>query len=526
LARAALGTVSGTVEALYQAAPAAAVVVTPALAAEGFLLGCVVAALAGLVPITEALRTVPREVLHVGWIERRTQIRTSWVAGVGVGFFLLALLAARAQPIAGVPFFGYAAALCIILGGACLIPLIGTWLGRLVDPRLLRLGWIQARVAAGILAATPGRTAVAAGALMTALAMMVSVIVMVGSFRRTVEHWIAETMSADLFVTPASRAAVGPGARFRDERIIGRIAAVPGVAAVDPYRAIPVEYQGHSILVSARDLGIVAQRSTMLFQTGDAREILYTLAQGRGVAVSEVLARFHGLAVGDTISLPIPTGTASLLIIAIFHDYATDGGRVLLDRHLFRRHWNDDGVTAAAVYLDPGVDAEAIRTALFQSLAPVHRIAVTTNRELKREVLDIFDRTFAITRALDLVALGVAMLGVANTVLAIVLERRRELGILRALGVTRAGLRRIVVWEASLIGVVGAMLGVVAGYAVSIVLIRVINLQSFGWTIRFQWGGEEVFGAAALAVAAALVAGWLPAQHAARSPIVEVLTDE
>jgi putative ABC transport system permease protein len=142
------------------------------------------------------------------------------------------------------------------------------------------------------------------------------------------------------------------------------------------------------------------------------------------------------------------------------------------------------------------------------------------------EVLDIFDRTFAITRALDLVALGVAMLGVANTVLAIVLERRRELGILRALGVTRAGLRRIVVWEASLIGVVGAMLGVVAGYAVSIVLIRVINLQSFGWTIRFQWGGEEVFGAAALAVAAALVAGWLPAQHAARSPIVEVLTDE
>jgi putative ABC transport system permease protein len=526
LARAALGTVSRTVEALYQGAPAQTIALTPALAAEGLALGCVVAVVAALIPIREALRTVPREVLHAGWVERRRQLRAGPLAVTGLGWFALAAWAAQAGPVDGIPLFGYAAALFVVLGGACLAPLAGLALARVVDPLALRLRWVEARIAGGTLASTPGRTAVAAGALMTALAMMVSVIVMVGSFRRTVERWIADTISADVFVTPAARAAVGPSVHFSDGSIVTVLQAVPGVAAVDPYRQIPVHYEGRPILVSARDLTLVARHSTVLFERGDPREILRQLASGAGVAVSEVLARTHGLRAGGTITLPTPTGPATFPIVGVFFDYATDGGRVLMDRSVFMSHWNDSGVNAAAVYLDADGDIEAIRAAMAQSLAPSHRVTMTTNRDLKREVLDVFDQTFAITRALDLVALAVAMLGVANTVLAIVLERRREIGVLRALGTTRRQIGRIVVCEAALIGLVGTALGAATGFGVSLILIRVVNVQSFGWTIGFWWEPTEVLAAAGLAFAAALAAGWLPARYAARSPLVEVLTDE
>ncbi len=526
LAWAALGTVSRTVEALYQGAPAQTIALTPALAAEGLALGCVVAVVAAMIPIWEALLTVPREVLHAGWVERRRQMRAGPMAVVGLAWFALAAWAGQVGPVNGIPLFGYTAALFVVLGGACLAPLAGLALARVVDPLALRLGWVEARIAGGTLASTPGRTAVAAGALMTALAMMVSVIVMVGSFRRTVERWIADTISADVFVTPAARAAVGPSAHFSDDRIVPALRAVPGVAAVDPYRQIPVQYEGRPILVSGRDLTLVAQRSTVLFERGVPREILRRMAAGEGVAVSEVLARTHGLRAGGAITLPTPTGLVTFPILGVFFDYATDGGRVLMDRSALLKHWSDSGVNAAAVYLDADADVEGVRAAMSRALAAAHRVTMTTNRELKREVLEVFDQTFAITRALDLVALAVAMLGVANTVLAIVLERRREIGVLRALGTTRRQVGRIVVCEAGLIGLVGMALGVATGFGVSLILIRVVNVQSFGWTIGFWWGPTDVLAAAGLAFAAAVAAGWLPARHAARSPLVEVLTDE
>lgn len=526
LARGALGTVSATVEALYGGAPAHALVLTPWFAAEGVVLGCVVAVAAALPPIFEALRTVPREVLHLGWVERQRQIRAGRLALAGAGWAALAWLLARAGPVAGLPLFGYGAAFCLVLAGAFATPLAGVALGRAVRPLAERWGWVEARLAAGTLATTPGRTAVAAGALMTALAMMVSVLVMVGSFRQTVEQWIAETITADLYISPGSRPAVGPSAHFADERIVEAVAAVPGVAAVDPYRQIPIEVRGASMLLSARDLGIVRERSSMQFTQGDARHLLARLSAGAGVAVSEVLANRLKVRAGDAIELPTASGPVRFPILAVFYDYATDGGRVLMDRALWQRHWRDRSVTALAVYVDPRANANAVAAAIETALAPGHRLSIVSNHDLKTEVLEVFDRTFAITRALDAVAMAVAALGVASTVLAILLERRREIGVIRALGASRTQIGNMVLWEAGLIGALGAGLGIAVGFAVSLVLIRVVNLQSFGWTILFSWQSQDVIGAALLALGAAVLAGWMPARHAAHMAYLEALADE
>lgn len=361
---------------------------------------------------------------------------------------------------------------------------------------------------------------------MSALAMLVSVAVMVGSFRNTVQQWIAATITADLYVSPAARPAVGPSAAFDDPGIAARIASVPGVAAVDPYRQVPIEYRGRPILLSTRDLSIVRERSGMRFAGGDAKALLARLARGEGIAVSEVLATQFKIHPGDTLDLPTAEGGGLFPVLAVFYDYATDGGRVLMDRSLWQRHWDDRAITAMAVYLAPGASPEQVGRDIDAAVAPAHRVSILSNRGLKREVLDVFDQTFAITRALDLVAMTVAALGIASTVLAIVLERRREIGIVRAIGASRAQVRRVVVWEAALIGLLGAALGVSVGLGVSLVLINVVNVQSFGWTILFSWRAPELIAAALLGLASAMLAGWLPARHAANLAYLEALADE
>ncbi|MEW6684181.1 MAG: FtsX-like permease family protein [Nitrospirota bacterium] len=526
LARTAVGTVSSTVEALYGGAPAQQVVLTPHLALEGLGLGCLVAVAAALVPIVEALRTVPREVLHPGWVERRGQVRSGRLAIIGGGLGVLAVALSQVGPVSGIPWFGYGAALCLVLGGAFLTPLAGTGLDRLVRPFAIRTGVVEARLASGTLAAAPGRTAVAAGALMTALAMMISVVVMVGSFRDTVKRWIEATITADLYVSPASRPAVGSSAYFDDPGIVGRIASVPGVVVVDPYRQVPIEYRGRSILLSARDLTIVRERSGMQFMRGDANELLTRLSRGEGIAVSEVLAKQLQIGPGEVLDLPTAEGRELFPVLAVFYDYATDGGRVVMDRSVWQRHWRDQGITALAVYLDPDADPEQVRAGIEAAVAPAHRVSILSNRALKTEILDVFDQTFAITRALDLVAMTVAALGIASTVLAIVWERRREIGIVRALGASQAQVRRVVVWEAALIGLLGGALGVGIGLGVSLVLIKVVNVQSFGWTIIFSWRTPELIAAALLGLASAMLAGWLPARYAANLMYLEALADE
>ncbi|MFZ5876824.1 MAG: FtsX-like permease family protein [Nitrospirota bacterium] len=526
LARAAVDTVSATVEALYGAGPARPVLLTASLGLEGVALGCAVAVAAGLVPIAEALTTAPREVLHPGSMERRRRVRAAWFAPLALGWIAAAWALSGAGPVAGIPFFGYGAAFCLVLAGACAMPLFTVGVGRVVRALAVRAGWLEAQLAVGTLGAAPGRTAVAAGALMTALAMSVSVVVMVGSFRRTVEHWIDATITADFYVSPGSRPAVGPSASFADDAIVARLAEVPGVAAVDPYRQVPADYHGRSILLSSRDLAIVRERSRMHFVQGDPVELLDRLARGEGVAVSEVLAAHIGVRPGDRLALATADGQGLFPILGVFYDYATDGGRVLMDRSLWHRHWRDQGVTALAVYVDERADIDRVRAAIETGLAPAHRLSILSNRALRTEVLEIFDQTFAITRALDLVAMAVAALGVAGAVLAIVMERRREIGVVRALGATRSQISGVVVWEAALIGMLGTVLGVAVGFGVAVVLINVVNVQSFGWTIIFSWRFPEIAVAASIALAAAVTAGWIPARHAANTPYVEALADE
>jgi putative ABC transport system permease protein len=286
------------------------------------------------------------------------------------------------------------------------------------------------------------------------------------------------------------------------------------------------EVSGETVSLVARDLRLHAGRSRYLFVKGDSTRILQEAIEEEGVIVSEVLAGRLGLAVGSLIDVKTPSGNQSFPVKGIFYDYATDGGKVVMDGRLFRELWGEREASVFAVYLQDGQALPVVRNKIEQVLKKDTPIVTISNGELRAEILNIFDRTFRVTYVLELIALSVAVLGIINTLMTAITERRRELATLRALGMSRPQIQGLVFWESCYIAGLGAALGIIVGLALSVLLINVINKQSFGWSIQFILPFETLGMAILVALLAAILGAWGPARWTSRQPIAEDLRYE
>ncbi len=518
LGRALLRTLSQTVSALYAYLRVEGIEVTPGLAALAIGLGTAGALLASLAPAYAASRIGPHEAMHLGFYER------GWIGrslpSLLLGLLLLgaSFLFTRPGPIDGAPLFGYLSLACLIFGVACFTPQLLRWAGEGLHSLCGGRRAPLLQLASGNLSSQVGRNAIAVAAMMTAIAMLVGLTLMIGSFRRTVELWVEQTIRADLIVSPAARFARGSGARL-PEGLVEGASRIEGIAALDPFTGRRVELLGQDALLAAGDFEVVARHGHLLFRAGESARILRDAKIRRGVIISESLALARGLKESDRLPLDTPTGRVELPIAGVFYDYATDGGKVVMDRTLWTRMWGDRGADLLAVYLAPGADEAAVRGRLAALAGQDAAIVISSNRALKAKVLEIFDNTFIVARALELIAVLVAVLGVFNVLWASVLSRQREIGMLRSVGATRAQVARVVLGEAGLLGLMVEVLGLLAGICLSLILIHVINKQSFGWTIQFRFSWWVVVKSSVLALGAALLAGYLPAKRAARLDI-------
>lgn len=266
---------------------------------------------------------------------------------------------------------------------------------------------------------------------------------------------------------------------------------------------------------------------------GNSATVLQDAIVKDGVLLSEVLARTLGLHTGEALGLMTPSGHHEFPILGEFFDYATDGGKIVMDRGLYRRLWRDETATVIPVYVESGADRVIVRQRLEEhlrrmdpSMGERSTLMVISNAELKQEVMAIFDRTFTVTYVLELIAIIIAVLGIVNTLILSILQRRREFAMLRSLGMTKAHMRRLMAWESGYLGLLGGLLGAVGGLLLSVLLIEVINKQSFGWTIQFTFQPGVVAQAVALALGAAFIAASLPAEWAARESIAGGLRHE
>ncbi len=512
--------------------------------AEGAALGAIVAMIGAFVPSWDAGQTAPARALAPGDYESAQAARTSFLGWVGLLLIVLAGLCALPGPIKGLPLFGYGAALCLLLGLSCLIPLVihlfgNVWvaMGQSHAPSgsPMRLP-LLARLAADQVSRAPGRNAVTISAMMVGISIMVGVDTMVGSFRETVREWIDQTVLADLIVAPATWLQGHETGQLANRIPLSwaeSLAAIPGVAAIDTYRDVSVDLKGRRVALVSRDLQIHAERSRYLMVHGNSAAVLNEAVANDGVVISEVLARTAGLHTGEVLRLTTPSGAHAFPILGIFFDYATDGGKIVMDRRVYQRLWQDETTTVIPIYVEMGADRAVVRRLLEERLrgmagssdnqAP---LMVISNTELKQEIMVIFDRTFTVTYVLELIAIIIAILGIINTLVLSVLQRRREFAMLRSVGATMLHIRRLMLWESGYLGLLGGLLGVVGGMLLSVLLIEVINKQSFGWTIRFSVQPFVVVQALVLALGAAFVAAYVPARWAAEQSISEGLRYE
>jgi putative ABC transport system permease protein len=355
--------------------------------------------------------------------------------------------------------------------------------------------------------------------------MMASVGIMVASFRETVAVWLDVQLRADFYVRPAIRSGAGQYPTM-SAAIPDLLAAAPGVAAVDDFRGIEFHYRGERATLGAGNMEIVRRYGRLRFWGSEDRDaILRSLPDHDRAVVSEPFALKHRVRTGDRLTVPIGDHTVTLTAAGIYFDYSSSQGYVIVDRSTMLKYLPGLPPTNAAVYLKPGADAGQVRQEL-QMRTAGYGVTIAHNSELRRASIEIFDRTFAITWALEAVAILVAMLGAANALLALVLDRRRELGLLRFLGASAGQVRGMILTEAAFLGLLASFLGLALGLVLSLLLIFVVNKQSFGWTIQFHPPDGLLASAVLLVWIVTVLAGLYPARVASRMNPIEVIQEE
>jgi putative ABC transport system permease protein len=508
---------SSTVSTLYVAAAAAPPALTWPDVLLAVMIGVPLSLLAAWLPAREAATVPPTAVLRgADRVQARTarQTRTRWLA---VGLLIAAVGLSRLRPVGGLPVAGYLASVALVFGAALLMPMVlqaAARHGRAAWHRLFGVGGWLAHAALG---GAIGRVAVSVAALTVSLAMMVAITVMVGSFRQTVIDWVGQSLKADLFVGPASRrsGARAPTISRAAEDVVRRH---PEVVAVDAFRSVTVPYANSLIFMGAGDFALQERVGGLRFKSGeDAAAVLARArAGGNAVVVSEPFANRYDKRVGDRIELATPAGPVAFDVVGIYFDYSSDRGVVMMDNAVMTRHFGAQRPTGLTVHVRDGRRADAVRTALLEQLDGAAGVFIYTNRSLREEVLRIFDSTFAITYALQAIAITVALLGIIGTLMTLVIERRRELGILRAVGASRGQVRAMVVAEAVMLGTISQIAGVALGLLLALILVYVVNVQSFGWTIHLTIPWASLLQMSALVVLTTLLAGLYPAHRAMR----------
>ncbi|HEX6884498.1 MAG TPA: ABC transporter permease [Planctomycetota bacterium] len=522
-ARAIAADVHGSFATLSEDVLLGAVRLEPAWIVAGLALGLGTALVAAFLPLLETWRTPPVQHLRLaGVIEGRSHPRAR--AGVAVALLAGAALAARQPAVNGRPLWALVSTLLLLAVGIVLARPLLDLLARVPLAFLGERFGTPLRLAQAALAAARRRAAWAASAVGVAVALAIAMTTMIASFRSSVVAWTDQTMRSDLYLRPVASADGTSAGRIGSEAVAA-VTALFGPERVDPYHETFASVGGERIVLGGAPFAVAEREGGVPFLDGRPFGVVFAEARARGgVVVNEPFERRFGLGRGDRVRLTTPGGTLEREIVGVYRDFSGHLGRVVLELEDFLRVAGDEGAESVGVHLPPEADVEAERARLRAALAGRFELEVLDAREVRAEVLRVFERTFAVTSALQGISALVAALAVVLVLTALVRERERELAVVRVLGGSRAQLGLLVAGQAFLLGLAGAGIGLGVGLAAGTVLVAVVNVQSFGWSLDLTVPASVLWSAAAV-VPACLVAGWIPAWLSLRLQPQEALRE-
>lgn len=515
--------VTRTINDLFFVLNVQSVEVPVASLVKGGLLGVLATVLSAAPPAWEAASVPPRVAMQRSGLERKARSVVTGLAVVG-----LALIAAGVGLLA-IPtrdlITGFAGTFAVIIGAAMLTPITTAAFMRAVTPLMGRLLGILGRMAPRNVAGAMSRTSVAVAALMVAVSVTIGVSLMVGSFRHTVIVWLSQTLQGDVYLSATTLTATTTSIPL-DRQVVETVEAWPGITQVDALRSVRVDSEYGPVQLNAARNPRYAEERLFRSAAGTPEEI-HTAMEAGAVVVSEPFANRVGLPdTGGTVTLYTGSGPREFPVVGIYYDYGSTEGSITMNLSVYREHWADDELTALALRLEDDANPDTVAVGLEDALASVQNLVIRPNRALREDVMVVFDQTFAITAALQLLATVVAFIGVLSALLSLQLEKQREIGILRAVGLTVRQLWGLVMLETGLMGTVAGLLAMPTGFVISLILVYIINRRAFGWTLQMQVAPEPFVQALAVAVVAALLAGLYPAWHMSRRITAEALKFE
>lgn len=513
-ASAAVGSVSTTVSTIAEGVIPGRINMDLRWALLGIALGLLAAMLAAILPLREALRTPPLQGLrseHAESVTRRSFRSRLFALALLLG---AAIVFVNLPPLEDRPIWAMMAVLCLL--GTLLVlsgPLIDLFSG--IRPSFAPTGvGVPLRLAQAALEAGRTRAAWAAAAVGVAVALAVSMTTMVGSFRQSVVDWTNQAMPSDLFLRPLAADSGGLAGRI-DPEVVKIAREQIGSENVDPFYQSKAYFRNSPILLAGAAFAVVAREGGVPFLDGRPSTVAFGAALESGeVVVNEPFAQRFDVERGDLLELETPGGSIHRRVGGIYRDYSGHTGRVVLDLADFFSFYPDEGPQSVSIFVDR--DVASARSALAGALAGRFEVELLDNREVRAEVLTVFERTFGVTIALQLISSVVAAIAVVAVLTALIHERRRELAVVRVLGGSRRQLFGLVLGEALLLGLAGATGGLIIGLSAGYVLVAVVNLQSFGWTLQFLMP-TSLWGTLLSVIPACLLAGIFPAFLALRA---------
>jgi putative ABC transport system permease protein len=527
LGRGAVVLVSQAVNNLYLTVNVNTVSVDPFTLVKGAVIGISISGIAAAVPSWDATRTPPAGVLRRSSIEDQAIKLLPYITGAAVLLNLLGLglLAIPTDSIV----ISFIALFCIVVGSALFTPGLLVVVMRLITPLTETVFGVLGRMAPRAVSRSLSRTSVAVAALTVAVSVIVGVSVMISSFRNTVSDWLDTTLRADVYISPpqlsAGRSSLGMPPDVRD-----LVMDVDGVEAVYGARQVNVTSPDYPDMppVTLTAVELDPQRNTRRFVWNNAPDGDYIAALEAGrVMVSEPFAFRRDITPqNNTLRLLTDEGEQTFEIFGVFYDYSTDQGTVYMDLDVYQSHWDDRQLSSLAAYATDEAQIPAIIDTLETETLVGYDLQVQSNRALRQGVFEVFDQAFSITVALRLLATVVAFIGILSALLALQLENTRQYGLMRAIGLTPGQLRRFTLIQTGLMGLVSGLLALPIGLALAAVLVFVINIRSFGWSMAFIPLPAEMAQAFIVALAAALLAGVYPAYRLGKIVTAKALRAE
>ncbi len=525
IARAIAASIGSLVNDVYGVAQhAGEVAASPPLLLAGLGIGVTTSIVAALVPARNAARVDPVQALQKGKYqvlsagEHRLRGALAAVLGV-VSIVCLSLGGSRV-----VFYAGYFLAIIVAL---LLSPLLSLALARAIRPVLKWLRPVEGALAADSLIQAPRRTSASVAALMLSLALVVAFAGMARASYDSILDWMNTALNPDLFVLPSQNIVVRT---YRFPQTMGaELAGLAGVSRVQMVRDARIVFRRTPVMVVAIEVENVAQtaRRRPVAAVGGSEDEMYRLtAQGKGLMVSDNLALMQHLTLGEMLEVPAPHGVIRLPIVGIVLDYSDQQGTVLMDRTVFKQYWHDDSVNIFRLYLKPGARVPDVKRRILEHFAGRRQLFVLTNDELKRYIMKITDQWFRLTSVQIAVAVLVAILGIVNTLTVSITDRRRELGVLRAVGGLRGQVRRTIWMEALSIAALGLVLGFALGAINLYYILQVVHNDIAGMRLDYEFPVTVALALVPTILGAALVAAIWPAESAVHGSLVEALEYE